>query len=131
MAAVRGNVRLTGDFRSIGLVVLSRATVDSRLRCFGATLIWRDSPEPLDPPAEGNPDGFAFAAVAAQFRGGVALGWTVTGGVDLGDALTSTLADRPSLDWPADSQLGGFRYDRFASPQGGEQVTWDAGAWSH
>ncbi len=66
--------------------------------------------------------------MAAQFRGGVALGWTVTGGVDLGDALTSTLADRPSLDWPAGSQLGGFRYDRFASPQGGEQVTWDADA---
>jgi hypothetical protein len=37
------------------------------------------------------------------------------GGVDLSHATTTYLADHPDLDWPVNTRLGGFTYERFAS----------------
>ncbi|MBU2667798.1 hypothetical protein KOI35_30235 [Actinoplanes bogorensis] len=120
MAEVSGNVRICGKFRSIGLVVLNRAVVGGRLRADGAVLEWR--PAGLEPPGEPNPRGVALEALAADVRSGLLLGWTIkAGGIDLTDATTTALADRPESDWPVTSYLGGFRYDRFAP------VDWESG----
>ena len=109
-AQVQGNVRLCGRFRSVGLLVLDRATIGGRLRCDGATLAWRPGGT-LDRP---NPLGLAVEAISAKVLGGIDLGWQITaGGVDLTGVITTYLADRPETDWPADTWLGGFHYERW------------------
>jgi hypothetical protein len=125
VAQISGNVRLCSGFRSIGLLVLSRAVIEGRLRADGATLTWRPAPGPLDPPAEPNPHGSALDVISAVIRGGITMGWDLTGAVNLTNTVTSSIADRPDRDWPADSHLAGFAYDRFGT-------VWDAGtriAW--
>ncbi|MFI1993477.1 hypothetical protein [Actinoplanes sp. NPDC020271] len=123
MARVTGNVRLCGRFRSVGIVLLNRAVIDGRLRADGATLSWAAPVEPLDPPGQTNRRGAAVEAVFATIRGGIDLGWRVeSGAIDLTGTTTSYLADRPDRDWPVDSYLGGFTYDRFEGP------VWDARA---
>lgn len=121
MARIAGNVRLCGKFRSVGLVVLNRMVVDGWLRADGATMEWRTAA--IDPPGESNPRSVAVEALAAVIRSGMRLGWTVVaGGVDLSDTTTTALADRPDVDWPTKSYLGGFRYERFAP------VSWQNGS---
>ncbi|MEU8661413.1 hypothetical protein [Actinoplanes philippinensis] len=123
MAQVTGNVRLCGRFRSIGRVVLNRAVIGGRLRADGATLTWSPGTEP--PGGRGT----AVDAVSAVIRGGVNLGWHVTsGGVDFTGASTAYLADRPDQDWPADSYLGGFAYERFEAVAWHGEAVWDADA---
>lgn len=121
MARATGNVRLCGRFHSIGLVDLNRAVVDGRLRADGATMIWRTLPL-VAPTARSA----AFQARFADIRGGVDLGWRlVEGSVDFTGTTTSYLGDDPVDDWPADSYVGGFAYERFAGTQSGEAI-WNA-----
>ncbi|MET7396690.1 hypothetical protein ABZS66_24730 [Dactylosporangium sp. NPDC005572] len=122
-AIVAGNVRLCQGFASEGVVVLNRAVVEGRLRCDDATLSW------TGPPAPDNPRGAAFEAISATFRGGLGLGWRIgAGGVDLSGVQAAFLADRPG-DWPRDTYLDGFTYQRFAAPDNGTGAgTWDAEA---
>jgi hypothetical protein len=133
MAQVTGNVRLCGRFRSVGLVVLNRAVVGGRLRADGATLAWRGAAEPVSRPGETNRRGAAIEAISAVIRGGIDLGWQITSGaVDFTGATTSYLADRPDQDWPADSYIGGFAYDRIEAVDWRGDAVWDAGtriAW--
>jgi hypothetical protein len=123
MTQVTGNVRLCGRFRSIGRVVLNRAVIGGRLRADGATLTWTEGAGPPDG------HGTAIDAISAVIRGGTNLGWQVTAGaVNFTGAATSYLADRPDQDWPADSYLGGFAYDRFEAVEWHGDAVWDAGA---
>ena len=126
-AQVQANVRICGRFRSVGVVVLTRATIGGRLRCDGATLAWQAAPEQADT-GHRNPLGSAFEAISATVRGGIDLGWHVTaGGVDFTDATTTYLADNAGSDWPAATSLGGFSYERYAAvDRTGGIGTWDA-----
>lgn len=120
MAQVTGNVRLCGRFHSIGRVVLIRAVIGGRLRADGATLTWKG-----DPGARAS----AVDAHSAVIRGGLNLGWQVTAGaVNLTGAGTSYLADRPGQDWPADSYVSGFTYERFEAVDWHSEAVWDADA---
>ncbi|HWS37513.1 MAG TPA: hypothetical protein VN408_32880 [Actinoplanes sp.] len=120
MAQVTGNVRLCGRFQSIGRVVLTRAVIGGRLRADGATLTWKG-----DPGARTN----AIDVNSAVIRGGVNLGWQVTAGaVNFTGASTSYLADRPDQDWPADSYVSGFTYERFEAAAWHGEAVWDATA---
>ncbi|GAA4958071.1 hypothetical protein [Actinoplanes utahensis] len=119
MAQVTGNVRLCGAFRSVGRIVLTRAVIGGRLRADGATLTWKDTGEP-------STRGTAVDADSAVIRGGVNLGWQVTAGaVDFTGASSSYLADRPAQDWPADSYIGGFAYERFEAFAWHGEAVWD------
>ena len=121
MAQVTGNVRLYAGFRSIGRVVLTRAVIGGRLRADGATLTWKDAGTP-------SLRGTAIDAKAAVL-GGVNLGWRVTSGaVNFTGASSSYLADRPDQDWPADSYLGGFAYERFEAYAWPDEAVEDAEA---
>ncbi len=132
-AHITGNVRLYNGFRSTGLVVLTRATIEGRLRCDGGTFAWVTGPgsatggglagvgpDAASAPSdadfhEPNVRGCAVEAISAVVGGGIRLGWRVpSGAVDLTDARTTYLADDPATDWPAESYLGGFSYERFA-----------------
>jgi hypothetical protein len=114
-ARVQGNVRLCQGFSSVGLIMLTRVTVEGRLRCDGAVLEWVNPVTGDDAPSELNPRGSAIEAISATFRSGLSLGWQIrAGGVDLTDAQTSFLADDPAGDWPTRSLLAGFTYRRFA-----------------
>jgi hypothetical protein len=54
------------------------------------------------------------------------LGWQITSGtVDFTGTTTSYLADRPYQDWPADSYVGGFAYDRFEAVDWTGDAIWD------
>lgn len=125
-ARVGGNVRLCAGFDSTGVVVLSRAVIEGRLRFDGATLSWRadDTGELYEP----NRRGSALEAISTTVRAGIGLGWRVRcGAVDFTDARTTYLADDPAHDWPRVAHLSGFTYERFAAgesqPGHGE---WDA-----
>jgi hypothetical protein len=123
MTQVTGNVRLCGRFRSVGRVVLNRAVIGGRLRADGATLTWSEGADPPDG------RGTAIDAISAVIRGGINLGWQVTSGaVNFTGATTSYLADRPELDWPADSYIGGFAYERFEAVDWHGDPVWDADA---
>jgi hypothetical protein len=114
-ARVQGNVRLCQGFSSVGVVMLTRVTVEGRLRCDGAVLEWRNPATGDDAPSEVNPRAAALEAISATFRSGLSLGWQVrAGAVDLTDAQSSFVADDPAVDWPAQSWLSGFSYRRFA-----------------
>jgi hypothetical protein len=130
-ADVAGNVRLCRGFTSTGLVVLNRAVIQGRLRCDGATLAWKEAP-PNASASESNSRGSAFEAISTVVRSGIGLGWTITAGaVDLTDAQTSYLADNAAADWPDDSYLAGFVYERFGPlDMRSEQGIWDAGTRS-
>jgi hypothetical protein len=122
MAQVSGNVRLCGTFRSIGRVVLDRTVIGGRLRADGATLTFSGTGEPGHWQA-------AVDATSAVIRGGMNLGWRVTSGaVNLTGATTSYLADRPDRDWPAESYIGGFAYERFEAVEWHGDAVWDAEA---
>jgi hypothetical protein len=114
-ARIQGNVRLCAGFTSVGLVILTRASVEGRLRCDGADLAWVN-PQAGDSMSEVNPRGLAFEAIAATFSSGISLGWQIrAGGVDLSYTQTTFLADDPATDWPRQSRLAGFSYQRFGS----------------
>ena len=142
-AHVGGNLRLCKGFVSEGIVVLNRAVIDGRVRCDGGSFAWVAAGRPAGggPDPVWNPRGSAVEAISARFRTGVGLGWQIrSGGVDLTDALTSYLADDPGSDWPPDTYLTGFAYERFApleAMQGsGEwraevRVAWLAGLAQH
>lgn len=126
MAQVTGNVRMCGRFRSVGTIILNRAIIGGRLRADGATLT--GSAISASPDSNGRPGRgpVAIDATSAVIRGGMDLGWRVTSGsVDLTGVSTSYLADRPDQDWPADSYLGGFAYERFEAVDRRGDAVWD------
>jgi uncharacterized protein YjbI with pentapeptide repeats len=89
-ATVKGSVRLTDDFTSTGLVVLSRSTIEGRLQFTGGSFT---CPAPTDR----NLAGDAIEAISATVRGGIDLGWKqVSPSVDFSDATTTVLADDPA-----------------------------------
>jgi hypothetical protein len=112
-ARIGGDLRLSGGFWSIGLMVFNRAVIDGRLRADDATFTWRPAESPLDPPGEANLLGCAVEGISAEVKGGMRLGWTLHGALDLSGATTAFIEDRPDQDWPADSHLGGLAYSRF------------------
>jgi hypothetical protein len=129
MAQVTGNVRLCRGFRSAGLVLLSRAAIGGRLRADGSVMAWSDPDEPMEPPGPNNRRAAAIDAVHAVIRGGMDLRWRVaSGAVDFTGATTPYLADHPEDDWPADSYVGGFAYDRFEAVDPHGDLVWDADA---
>ncbi|GIF17851.1 hypothetical protein Ate02nite_05810 [Paractinoplanes tereljensis] len=130
-AQVGGDVRLCDGFRSTGTVVLAHAVIAGQLNCDGAVLTW----QPPTPDKDETPDqpGLALDAESATISGGIRLGWIVpNGGVDLSQATTTYLADRPTTDWPTHTRLGGFRYERFAHvPDARTRILWLAGLRPH
>jgi hypothetical protein len=106
------------------MVILDHATVEGRAQFHNATLTWQSGPT-LDEP---NPLGVALKARGASFRGGIDLGWKMSGAVDLSDTETFALADRPDLDWPPESYIAGFTYERFAPSDTTGYAVWDAQA---
>lgn len=118
-AHVRGSVRLIGDFESIGVVVVNRATIEGRFQCSMGSF---NCPAP----SERNENGHAIEAISATIRGGMDLGWkSVSPSVDLTNAATPFLADNP-MRWPPRFVVSGFTYDRFEKPQGsGPGGTWE------
>ena len=74
-----------------------------------------------EPPPKDNPDKptsghTAFEAISATVRSGIGLAWTIrAGSVKFTDARTSFLADDPATDWPEQTTLTGFAYERFGS----------------
>lgn len=110
-AHVKGSVLLASGFVSTGLAVLSRSTIDGRLRLTGGSFT---CPEPAPPR---NDRGHAIEAISATVLGGMDLGWeTVKPSVDFTEATTTFLADDPSR-WPASYTITGLTYDRFERPQ--------------
>jgi hypothetical protein len=133
---VQANIRICGGFRSVGVVVLTRADIGGRLRCDGATLRWEPGAGPPLPATGSWPNelGSAIELISATIGGGIDLGWNIlAGGVDFTDASTTYLADDPERDWPEQTRLGGFRYERYAATERRTGVgIWDAGrriAW--
>jgi len=128
-AQIGGNVALRNGFRSIGVLVLDRVSIGGRLAADDAALAWTP-PEPGRVVQEPNPRGCAVDATSATISSGTDLGWSViTGAVDFTDATTSYLADRPTADWPEQTHLDGFRYQRFAPVQLGEAQNWSPAVW--
>jgi hypothetical protein len=108
-AHVKGSVRLVGGFRSEGLVVLSRSTIEGRLQCTGGRFS-------CPGPADRNVSGHAIEAISATVRGGIYLDWAgVWPSVDFTDATTTFLADDPAT-WPPRFAISGFSYERFERP---------------
>jgi hypothetical protein len=118
-ATVKGSVILAGNFRSVGLVSLTRAAIEGRLECTGSSFT-------CPGPFERNEQGHAIEAISASIRGGMDLAWvSVTPSVDFTDASTTFLADDP-LTWPPQFTITGFSYDRFEQPRGvGPGRAWD------
>jgi hypothetical protein len=118
-ATVRGSVVLARGFRSVGLVLLSRATMTGRLECDGGTF---DCPGPN----QRNEQGHAIEAISLHARGGMDLGWTrAEPSVEFTNADTTFLADNPAR-WPSKILISGFTYDRFEqSRSGAGGRTWD------
>ena len=118
-ATVRGSVILARGFRSVGLVLLSRATMTGRLECDRGSF---DCPAPTGR----NDQGHAIEAISLTAGGGMDLGWTrAEPSVDFTNAGTTFLADNPAR-WPSRFGISGFTYDRFErsrSSDGGR--TWD------
>ncbi len=121
-AIVKGSVRLIDGFRSAGLVVLSRSTIEGRLELNGGSF-------GCPAPAPRNERGHAIEAVSATFRGGMDLGWaTVQPSVDFTDAVTTFVADDPRA-WPSRFAISGFSYERFERlPGAGPGPVWDQAA---
>jgi hypothetical protein len=118
-ATVRGSVVLARGFRSVGLVLLSRATMTGRLECDRGSF---DCPVPTGR----NEAGHAIEAISLTARGGMDLGWTrAEPSVDFTNAGTTFLADDPAR-WPSRILISGFTYDRFErSRSSGGARTWD------
>ena len=118
-ATVRGSVVLARGFRSVGLVLLSRATMTGRLELDRSSF---DSPGP----SNRNPQGHAIEAISLHARGGMDLGWNrAEPSVDFTNADTTFLADNPAR-WPSKILISGLTYDRFErSRSGGGGRTWD------
>jgi uncharacterized protein YjbI with pentapeptide repeats len=118
-ATVRGSVVLARGFRSVGLVLLSRATMTGRLELDRSSF---DSPGP----SNRNPQGHAIEAISLHARGGMDLGWDRAGpSVDFTNADTTFLADNPAR-WPSKIFISGLTYDRFErSRSGAGGRTWD------
>lgn len=116
-ARVGGNLRLCAGFRSNGVVNLNRAVIDGRLRCDGGTFSWCHRDRSDSRTGEPNERNAAVEAISAIIRGGIDLSWDVRGAVDLTEARTSFLADRPAKDWPSGATyLSGFTYERYSAP---------------
>lgn len=108
-ANVKGSVRLIDGFKSSGLVVLNRATIDGLLTCTQGSF---DCPAPF----KHNEQGHAIEAISATIRGGMDLGWTsISPSVDFTNTSTSFLADNPAR-WPSRFVVSGLTYDRFEQP---------------
>ena len=108
-ANVKGSVRLIDGFKSSGLVVLNRATIEGLLTCTQGTF---DCPAPF----KHNEQGHAMEAISATIRGGMDLGWTsISPSVDFTNTSTSFLADNPAR-WPSRFVVSGLTYDRFEQP---------------
>ena len=118
-ATVRGSVVLARGFRSVGLVLLSRATMTGRLE------LDRSSFESTGP-SNRNPQGHAIEAISLHARGGMDLGWNrAEPSVDFTNADTTFLADNPAR-WPSKILISGLTYDRFErSRSGAGGRTWD------
>jgi hypothetical protein len=121
-ASVKGSVRLTYGFESIGKVVLNRAVVDGRFLCTEGTFR-------CPAPTGFNRRGHAIEAISASINGGMDLGWqSVTPSIDLTNTKTSFLADDPAR-WPGRFLVSGFSYERLEQPQGlPPRRTWDHAA---
>jgi hypothetical protein len=117
---VRGSVILGRGFRSVGLVLLSRATMTGRLECDRGSF---DCPAPTGR----NEAGHAIEAISLTARGGMDLGWTrAEPSVDFTNAGTTFLADDPA-QWPSKISISGFTYDRFERSRSSSAAgrTWD------
>jgi hypothetical protein len=119
-ATVRGSVQLIEPFVSIGLVVLSRSTIEGRLQLNGGSFT---CPQPVP---RYNQYGHAIEAISATVRGGIDLGWkAVWPSVDFTDVTTTFLADDPTT-WPPHFTISGLSYERFERPQDGKpREIWD------
>jgi hypothetical protein len=125
-ANVRGSVRLADGFKSVGAVILNRATIDGRLLCTQGSFS-------CPGPSARNQQGHAIQAISANIGGGMDLGWeSISPSVNFTNTRTTFLADDPAK-WPSSFIISGFTYDRFEQPQGASSVrTWDVtarGAW--
>jgi hypothetical protein len=121
-AVIKGSVRLDEEFTAVGLVTVSRSTIEGRLQLTGGVFT-------CPGPAPGNPRGHALEARSATIRGGMDLGWkTVTPSVDLSDTTTTHLADDPQ-NWPEHFTIAGLTYERFEIPQDAPpRRVWDQAA---
>ena len=119
-ATVKGSVQLTDGFTSIGLVVLSRSTIEGILQFSGGSFT---CPQPVP---EHNLHGHAIEAISATVHGGMDLGWqTVWPSVDFTDVTTTFMADDPAT-WPPHFTISGLSYERFERPFGGRpREIWD------
>ena len=111
-AHLDGGVYLDRGFRAEGTVRLSRASVTGQLRCQGS---FRSGRSPNGPTP-------AVEAELLTATGGMVLLWEVDGIVDLSDATTTVLADRPD-GWGRHYLIGGLSYDRFAGIDATEPAT--------
>ena len=119
-ATVNGSVQLTDGFTSVGLVVLSRSTIEGILQFSGGSFT---CPQPVP---EHNLHGHAIEATSATIHGGMDLGWrTVWPSVDFTDVTTTFMADDPAT-WPLHFTISGLSYERFERPFGGRpREIWD------
>lgn len=108
-ASVKGSVRLIDGFKSNGLVVLNRATIEGLLTC-------NDGSFECPALAENDKQCNAIEAISATIRGGMDLGWkSIPPSVDFTNTKTSFLADDPTK-WPSQFAISGLTYDRFEQP---------------
>ena len=108
---VRGSVRLTRGFSSLGCVVLSRSLVGGRLDLDGGRF---HCPTPTD----FNQEQAAIRAVSATFSGGMDLGWDhIWPAINVTDVSTTVVQDDPRT-WPERSYIAGFTYERFDAVRG-------------
>lgn len=121
-AVIKGSVRLDDEFTAVGLVTISRSTIEGRLQLTGGVFT-------CPGPAPGNPRGHALEARSATVRGGIDLGWkAVTPSADFSDTTTTHLADDPQ-NWPDHFTIAGLTYERFENPQGAPpRRVWDQAA---
>ena len=108
---VRGSVRLTDGFSSLGCVVLSRSLVGGRLDLDGGRF---HCPAATD----FNQEQAAIRAVSATFSGGMDLGWEhISPAINVTDVTTTVVQDDPRT-WPERSYIAGFTYERFDAVRG-------------
>jgi hypothetical protein len=128
-ASVRGSVRLIDGFKSIGQVVLNRATIEGLLTCDDGSFECPPRPRTTDNGqrnAVNNEQPNAIEAISATIRGGMDLGWrSIPPSVDFTNTRTSFVADDPTR-WPSRFVISGLTYELFEKPACANSVkTWD------